>query len=369
MDGTMRAGGGFPRVIRRRIRSLGWLAGLLGALALAACNGSGADGNGADGNGMDGDAGARGAANGMADARPVVRIGRLICGGHLPLAVVEQRFQSDLPFHLQTVQNHDWNDVVADMAQGRLAGTFILSPLAMELIRKGLAAHIVLMADRNGNGFVLSKKFASIGALAGKDAIIAVPHRYSQHHVLLYLALKQHGLSLKDVTVVAMPPRDMINALRRGEIDGFVVGEPEGAKAVHLGAGWMAAISPRIWKDHMDHVFILADAFVRKHPDRARALVAALVRAGRFIEAHPREAARMGESYTGSDAAVFAQVLTTPPDWIDYSDMRPTPARLRAMAQRMVAAGLWPSVPRDLARYVDMSLLEGASDGVKQPHG
>ncbi len=336
--------GVFREVLRAvfRKRRLRLAAGLLAALALTGCDGASAPGE----------------AGAAADARPVVKIGRLICGGHLPLAVVEQRFQGDLPFRLETVQNHDWNDVVADMESGRLAGTFILSPLAMELIRKGLAAHIVLMADRNGNGFVLSKKFADIGDLAGKDAIIAVPHRYSQHHVLLNLALKQHGLSLDDITVVAMPPRDMINALRRGEIDGFVVGEPEGNKAVHLKAGWMAAISPGIWKDHMDHVFILADAFVRKHPDWARALVAALRKAGGFIEAHPHEAAVMGESYTGSEAAVFEQVLTDPPDWIDYSDMRPTLPRLRAMAREMVAARLWPSVPADLARYVDASLLE-----------
>ena len=51
---------------------------------------------------------------------------------------------------------------------------------------------------------------------------MAVPHIYSQHHVLLYLALKQHGVPYSDVKVVGMPPRDMINSLQRGEIDGFV---------------------------------------------------------------------------------------------------------------------------------------------------
>ncbi|MBL3591151.1 MAG: hypothetical protein JMN24_15360 [gamma proteobacterium endosymbiont of Lamellibrachia anaximandri] len=117
----------------------------------------------------------------------VVNIGRLICGGHLPLAIVEKKYQNQLKtFQLLTVQNHDWNDVIADMKSGKLAGTFILSPLAMNLIHDGFPGKIVLMADRNGNGFVLSEKIKSIDDLKSQKAIISVPHVYSQHHVLLH---------------------------------------------------------------------------------------------------------------------------------------------------------------------------------------
>ncbi len=294
--------------------------------------------------------------------KPEVRVGRLICGGHLSLAVVENRYQHELSsFRLQTVQNHDWNDVVADMRSGRLVGTFILSPLAMQLIREGLPAKIVLMADRNGNGFVLSKKFRRIEDLIGRKVIIAVPHRFSQHHVLLYLALKQHGVPYKDIKVIGMPPRDMINSLQRGEIDGFVVGEPEGNKSVSLGVGWMAAISPDIWRDHMDHVFLASNAFIEQHPDQAQELISALKKAGAYIEAHPHQAAVMGEDYTGSSAAVFEQVLTTPPDWIDYSDMVPGIGHLQAMAGLLVEMGLWPDMPSDLASYAEPQFILNAT--------
>jgi len=294
-------------------------------------------------------------------AKLEVNIGRLICGGHLSLAVVEKQFQGRLGFKLNTVQNHDWNDVIKDMRSGKLAGTFILSPLAMNLIREGLPAKIVLKADRNGNGFVLSKEIKSIETLKLRNSIIAVPHLYSQHHVLLHLALKQHHIPAGKVTVLPMPPRDMINALRRGEIDGFMVGEPEGNKSVALGVGWMAAISPQIWKDHMDHVFIASDEFIRRHPNELQQLVAALLEGGRFIEAHPHEAAIMGEDYTGSAAPVFEQVLTTPPDWIDYSDMRASLQDIRAMATHMIGMGLWQDAPEKLATYIDTRFVDRAS--------
>ncbi|WP_161595174.1 ABC transporter substrate-binding protein [Mariprofundus erugo] len=287
-----------------------------------------------------------------------VKIGRLICGGHLSLAIVENRMQQELTtFHLKTVQNHDWNDVIRQMKSGELAGTFILSPLAMQMIREGLPAKIVMLADRNGNGFVLSKQYKSIDALKGKKAIIAVPHIFSQHHLLLYLALKQHHVPYSDVTVVGMPPRDMITSLKRGEIDGFVVGEPEGNKSVTLGIGWMAAISPTIWHNHPDHVFLASDRFISEHPDQLQQLITALKKGGLFIEKNPHQAAVMGEDYTGSSAAVFEQVLTQPADWIDYSDMIPSDDRIRALAEVMVDMGLWKELPENLADYTDQRFI------------
>ncbi len=325
-------------------------AGLALLLLLLAGCGAGHDEEERETNGTGGDA-----------ASMEVRIGRLICGGHLSLAVVEKKFQDELRgFRLTTVQNHNWDDVVEDLESGRLDGTFILSPLALKMIRDGLAARIVLLADRNGNGFVLAKHVASIAALAGGQSIIAVPHLYSQHHVLLHRVLRQQGVDEAGISVVAMPPRDMINSLRRGEIDGFVVGEPEAHKSVELGVGWMASISPQIWRNHMDHVLLVSNRFIAEHPGQLQQLVTALVKGGRFIEAHPREAARMGEDYTGSSAQVFAKVLSDPPDWIDYSDMVPTAEDVQLMARQMVEMGLWRDVPTDLADYVEDRFVKRA---------
>jgi len=298
----------------------------------------------------------------------VVNIGRLICGGHLPLAIVEKKYQKDLTtFKLHTVQNHDWNDVIADMKSGKLAGTFILSPLAMNLIHEGFPGKVVLMADRNGNGFVLSKNIKSIDDLKNQQSIIAVPHVYSQHNVLLHTVLKQHGIPAENVKVLGMPPRDMIHSLRNGEIDGFVVGEPEGNKAISLGVGWMAGISPTIWKDHMDHVFLASDKFIQSQPERLQELVNQLVRGGEFIENNPREAAIMGEAYTGSSAAVFEQVLTTPAGWITYTNMVADKTDMLSMAEKLVDMKLWASVPDNLdGGYFDMRFVTLAEQSMRE---
>ena len=297
-----------------------------------------------------------------------VNIGRLICGGHLPLAIVEKKYQHELKtFQLHTVQNHDWNDVIADMKSGKLAGTFILSPLAMNLIHQGFPGKIVLMADRNGNGFVLSSNIKSIDELKNRKSIIAVPHIYSQHHVLLHRVLKQHKIPAEKVKVLGMPPRDMINSLRNGEIDGFVVGEPEGNKSISLNVGWMAAISPEIWKDHMDHVFLASDKFIAEQPDRLQELVNQLVRGAEFIENNPHQAAVMGEDYTGSAADVFEKVLTTPPDWITYTNMIVHEADMLAMAENLVEMKLWNEIPKNLTEdYFDMHFVKKAEKKISR---
>lgn len=290
--------------------------------------------------------------------KPEVNIGRLICGGHLSLAIVENMYQDDLKtFRLKSIQNHDWKQVVRDMKSGKMAGTFILSPLAMKLIREGLPAKIVMMADRNGNGFVLSKKYHSISELKGKNAVIAVPHIYSQHHVLLYLTLKQHAVPYTDVKVIDMPPRDMIRSLQRGEIDGFIVGEPEGNRSMSLDVGWLASISPKIWKNHMDHVLLVSNAFIEKHPKQLQAFISALKKSGTFIEQHPHQAAIIGEDYTGASAEVFEKVLTTPPDWIDFHNMIPSDQYILSMAKYMVEMGLWKDIPKDLKQYTDQRFI------------
>lgn len=302
-----------------------------------------------------------------ANALEVVNIGRLICGGHLPLAIVEKKYQDQLKtFKLHTIQNHDWNDVIADMKSGKMAGTFILSPLAMNMIHKGFPGKIVLMADRNGNGFVLSNKFKSIGALKDYKTIIAVPHIFSQHHVLLHAVLKQNAVPKGNVKVLQMPPRDMINSLRNGEIDGFIVGEPEGQKSISLGVGWMAAISPQIWKNHMDHVFLVSDAFIKEQPERLQELINQLVRSGEFIENNPHEAAVMGEDYTGSVAAIFEKVLTTPPDWISYTNMVASDNDMTTMAEKLVEMKLWPKLPDNITSgYFDMRFVNKAEQTMR----
>jgi ABC-type nitrate/sulfonate/bicarbonate transport system substrate-binding protein len=297
----------------------------------------------------------------------VVNIGRLNLSGHLPLAIIENKYQDQFTnFKLRIVQNYDWHDITDNMTSGELAGTFILSPLAMDLIRKGFPGKIVLASNRNGNGLVLSKKIKSIADFKRHKSIIAVPHIYSQHHVLLHILLEKYGILKDKIKLVSMPPRDMIHYLQNGNIDGFIVGEPEVSRAISLDVGWMAAISPQIWKGHMDHVLLVSNAFIRNHPDKLQTLVNQLLRGGKFIESSPNEAAKIAQSYSGNEADVFAAVLTTPNDRITYDNMIISEAEMVSMAQYLVDMQLWSDIPEDLTMaYFDTRFAKKADQNIE----
>lgn len=106
----------------------------------------------------------------------------------------------------------------------------------------------------------------------------------------------------------------MAASLAAGHIDGFCAGEPWSARAVLDGAGFTVATSQDIWPDHPGKALGATAAFADANPDACRALVAALLEAGRWIDA----------SAAHRDAA--AEILASPA-WV-HADRDLIAARL-----------------------------------------
>ncbi len=83
----------------------------------------------------------------------------------------------------------------------------------------------------------------------------------------------------KEIKVVTMSPRDMVEQLKLGEIDAFVAWEPFVSEAVEKGYGKIIATSKDIWPNHPCCVV----ATVSDDEELMTALVWAHVKATRFI--------------------------------------------------------------------------------------
>ena len=59
----------------------------------------------------------------------------------------------------------------------------------------------------------------------------------------------------------------------------------------------------------------------------------------------------MGEDYTGSSASVFEQVLTTPSNWISYTNMQVNKKDMNSMAEKLVEMNLWTQIPDNLEQH------------------
>jgi nitrate/nitrite transport system substrate-binding protein len=167
---------------------------------------------------------------------------------------------------------------------------------------------VLMTLNNNGQGLTLSKKLADKGAgtLEGLVAIMKKePREYTfaqtfptgTHAMWLYYWLASAGINpFKDVRSIVVPPPQMVANMRVGNMDGFSVGEPWNHRAIIDGIGVSAATSQDVWKDHPEKVLGTTADFVKKYPNTARAVTAAILEAGKWIDASLANKNKMAET-------------------------------------------------------------------------
>ncbi len=167
---------------------------------------------------------------------------------------------------------------------------------------------ILMNLNHNGQAITLSKKLADKGAVdaASLAKLMATDKReytFAQtfptgtHAMWLYYWLASVGINpLKDAKVITVPPPQMVANMRVGNMDGFCVGEPWNHRAIMDGIGVTATTTQDIWKDHPEKALGTTADFVKKYPNTARAVTAAIIEAGKWIDASLSNKNRMAET-------------------------------------------------------------------------
>ena len=171
---------------------------------------------------------------------------------------------------------------------------------------------VLMTLNQNGQAISLSKKLADKGAVdgAGLAKLMAAEKRppgqeytFAQtfptgtHAMWLYYWMAAHGINpLKDAKVITVPPPQMVANMRVGNMDGFCVGEPWNHRAIIDGIGVTATTTQDIWKDHPEKVLGTTGEFVKKYPNTARAVTAAIIEAGKWIDSGLANKNKMAET-------------------------------------------------------------------------
>jgi nitrate/nitrite transport system substrate-binding protein len=79
-------------------------------------------------------------------------------------------------------------------------------------------------------------------------------------------------------------------------MDGFCVGEPWGHRAIMDGIGITAITTQDIWRDHPEKTLGTTAEFVKKNPNTCRAVMMAILEAGRWIDASLANKLKMAET-------------------------------------------------------------------------
>ncbi len=87
-----------------------------------------------------------------------------------------------------------------------------------------------------------------------------------------------------DISLITIPPPQMVANMKVGKMDGYCVGEPWNARAVAEEIGFTAITTQGIWKDHPEKVCAFTAEFAEKNPKTVKAVLKALHEASVWLD-------------------------------------------------------------------------------------
>ncbi len=87
-----------------------------------------------------------------------------------------------------------------------------------------------------------------------------------------------------DVSLITVPPPQMVANMKVGKMDGFCVGEPWNAKTIAEDIGFTSITTQAIWKDHPEKVCAFTEEFAEKNPKTVKAVLKALHEASLWLD-------------------------------------------------------------------------------------
>ncbi len=87
-----------------------------------------------------------------------------------------------------------------------------------------------------------------------------------------------------DVSLITVPPPQMVANMKVGKMDGYCVGEPWNARAIADDIGFTSLTTQAIWKDHPEKVCAFTAEFAEKNPKTVKAVLKALHEASVWLD-------------------------------------------------------------------------------------
>lgn len=252
------------------------------------------------------------------------------------------------------------------LISNQMQAAFMVAPMAIALRAQGVPVKIVYLGHRYGSAVVVRKDgpVRTFADLRGRT--VAVPSRFSDERLILFRAMKVHGMSAKDLRMVEMAPPDVAGALAANAIDAFSMGEPYPSQAEQAGFGRVLFHARQYWPDFISCVLVVRDDVIEKKPEAVQVLVDGIARSGLWLE-NPRKkkprrehaADFVGRFYYRQDPRLLKWALTNPLDRVQYQPLTPLRKDFELIVGLMRETGV---LDRDIAfeEYVDPRFAEGA---------
>jgi nitrate/nitrite transport system substrate-binding protein len=202
------------------------------------------------------------------------------------------------------VKGANWAAIRDSLSNGDIQATHMLTgmPLASTMGLLGSPKKpmvIPWMLNRNGQSITLKaelkgkvqadpkalKPLVDAAKAAGTSMTFAMTFPPGTHAMWTRYFLGAGGINPDtDVSLITIPPPQMVANMKVGKMDGYCVGEPWNARAIADGIGFTALNTQDIWKDHPEKVCAFTAEFAEKNPKTVKAVIKALHEASVWLD-------------------------------------------------------------------------------------
>jgi len=161
------------------------------------------------------------------------------------------------------------------------------------------------LLNRNGQSITLKKELKGIvnddpkalKPLAEKAKVAGAPMTFAMtfppgtHAMWMRYYLAAGGIHPgdaqgggADISLITIPPPQMVANMKIGKMDGYCVGQPWNARAVADDIGFTSINTQGIWKDHPEKVCAFTAEFADKNPKAVKAVLKALHEASVWLD-------------------------------------------------------------------------------------
>ncbi|MGV3581501.1 MAG: CmpA/NrtA family ABC transporter substrate-binding protein [Methylophilus sp.] len=256
-----------------------------------------------------------------------VKIGFIPLTDCAPIVVAAQMgFDKKYGIKITPSKEASWAGVRDKLNNGELHASHVLYGMMygsqMGIAGKQKDMNVLMTLNHNGQAITLASQLKEKGVTSGatlkrlldnenRDFTFAQTFPTGTHAMWLYYWLATYGINpMQDVKTIVVPPPQMVANMRIGNMDGYCVGEPWGARAIYDKIGYTVTTTQDIWTDHPEKVLGCTAEFVEKNPNTALAMTKAILEASRYLDvmANRAEVAKLisGKAYVNAPEDVIA---------------------------------------------------------------
>jgi nitrate/nitrite transport system substrate-binding protein len=275
---------------------------------------------------------------------PAIRFGMIALTDCAPIVIGhEMGFFRKFGITSTVSKEASWAVIRDKLSLGENQATHMLigMPLASTM---GLAGSpvkpmvIPWLLNRNGQAITLNNKLkkasvktpAALKPLADKAKAAGSPMTFAMtfppgtHAMWIRYWLASGGIHPdRDVSLITIPPAQMVANMKVDKMDGYCVGEPWNKRAIADGIGFTAITTQQMWRDHPEKVCAFTEEFASRNPKTVKAVLKGLHLASVHLD-------KMDNRRQAAEVIARPTYINCPPDIIlerlqgkyDYGDGR-----------------------------------------------